>query len=221
MQLAFLHIPKTGGRTMAEFCRYHYRPDQCQAIHEKDFDNPQIEDALFVHAHFPYETAPPHESRLTFTILREPAARIASYYQMALRSKPEDWPQYEQFWPDGKPLSILDFARDEILKSKQVKNAMVRQLVNHELMLSDRPVNANDLQIAKQHLSTLMVGFTEDYDSFLERLCERMGWDIPSRYPRWNESMPYQVDTNILEELRAMNQWDCRLYEWAKKNLNG
>lgn len=217
-QLAFLHIPKTGGRTMIELCRYFYRPDQCKAL--INFQNPdEVKGAKFVHSHFPYDSLPPTQERLTFTILREPGRRIASYYQMCLRSRPEHWPLYDVFWQHEQPMSILDFATNKIGMTSQVRNAMVRQLHSYELLTSERDVTEADVQIAIQHLSTLVVGFQRHYDAFVDRLCDVMSWDKPD-YQDNNRSIPYQTDETILDEIRGLNRYDVMLYQWARENLD-
>jgi hypothetical protein len=216
-QLAFLHIPKTGGRTMIELCRYFFRPDQCDVV--ETLSRPYQNDAArFVHSHFPYDCLPPTDTRLTFTLLREPGARIASYYQMCLKSRPEHWNAYGTFWQGGKPMHILDFASNKIGMTDQVDNAMVRQLHSYKALVSPKPVTEAMTQTAIQNLQTLMVGFQDDYDSFVDRLCDVMTWQKP-RYTSNNQSYPYTVDENILKEIRGINKWDCMLYKWAKRNL--
>jgi len=216
-QLAFLHIPKTGGRTMIELCRYFYRPDQCGTIIGKTSED-TIKGYQFIHSHFAYDILPPTKARLVFTILREPGRRIASYYQMCLKSRPEDWSLYSLFWRGNKPMPILDFAMNKINMTAQVDNAMVRQLHSYALLTSLNKVNEGHVEVAIRNLSNLMVGFQDNYDAFVDRLCAEMGWQKPD-YPSNNRSMPYTISESILEEIRAINRYDVMLYEWAKDNL--
>lgn len=216
-QLAFLHIPKTGGRTMIKFCRQFYQPGEYTALN--NIRNGQVNGAKFIHSHFPYDTLPPTDERLVFTLLREPGMRIASYYQMCLRSGPENWPEFGRFWRGGRAMPLRDFAANHIQMHSQVENAMVRQLAGYDVLTSLRPVMPADLARAKANLATLMVGFTEQFDAFVTRLCTRMGWVKPGHYKSVNVSMPYHVDAADLDAIREMNRYDVALYEWAKENL--
>lgn len=95
---------------------------------------------------------------------------------------------------------------------------MVRQLARPDLFQTKARVTEGDVEKAIQNLQKLMVGFTEDYDNFVDRLFQRMGWAKPEDYPAHNQSMPYTIDTGVLEELRAINRYDCMLYEWAREH---
>ena len=218
MKLAFLHIPKTGGRTIINLCKQFYDEQECATVH--NLRQPYEMTTKFAAGHFPYDILPPHHMRRVFTILRDPAQRVASHYQMALSYNSEQWEQYNLFWKHDVPMDILEFANDDILKSGMVKNAMVRQLVGRDLFLQDTPVQSHHVEIAIQNLQSLLVGFIDNYDSFVERLCKVMGWNKPTDYPILNQSKPYHVSNNILEEIRAINQWDIMLYDWAKENLS-
>ena len=203
---------------MIELCRYFYPPHHCgYMVGMQDIQT--IEDKKFIHSHFAYDRLPPTKDRLVFTILREPGKRIASYYQMCLRSRPEDWPHYNLFWNGDSPMDILDFANNKIQMTAQVDNAMVRQLHSYALLTSHNEVHEGHVETAIQNLSNLMVGFQCDYDAFVDRLCKIMGWTKP-QYQDNNRSFPYETPKNVLEEIRAINRYDVMLYEWAKDNLN-
>jgi len=217
-QLAFLHIPKTGGRTIINLCKQFYKEQDCATV--QDLRQPYQMKVAFAEGHFPYDILQPNYNRLIFTLLRDPAKRVLSYYQMTLRYSPERWVQYPLFWKDETPMPILDFANDKILHSGMIRNGMVRQLVGRELFLQKKAVEPHHVEIAIKNLQSLMVGFVSDYDKFVKSLCHVMGWQKPSVYPLLNQSQPYQTEKHILDDLREINQYDVMLYQWAKENLS-
>ena len=212
MRLVYMHIPKTGGRTLRTLLEYFYTHEEVHIV--DDLHKPDIPaSACLIMAHLPYGLVPVNGHTLHLTILRHPARRIASYYQMCKRNRP-GWALYERFWNGGEAIPMVAFARGDLGLRDQIDNAMVRQLAGWDVLIANRPVHEGDYLRAQANLDTCLFGLTERYDEFVMQLGERMGWSIPD-YPRQNVAIPYTISVAELAELNAINDWDLRLYDWA------
>ena len=196
-------------RTLLEHFYCHEEVHIIGDLHKPDIPN----SARLIMAHLPYGLVPVNDAILHLTLLRHPARRIASYYQMCKRNRP-GWALYDRFWDGGKAISLVAFARGDLGLRDQIDNAMVRQLAGWDVLTNNRPVHEGDYLRAQANLATCLFGLTERYQEFVTMLSERMGWSIPD-YPRQNAAIPYVVSEADLSEVGAINQWDMHLYDWA------
>jgi hypothetical protein len=195
---------KTGGKTLAGLLSQFYRKEDFYG--HSSFTGAITSNAPFVWGHVCYDDLPTDSGRLAITLLRQPARRVVSTYQMALRNSTSGL--LPEFWVNGKPMTLLDFARVE-----KMDYLMTRQLCGWDGFRVGQ-VSEGELDTAIEHLSTMIFGFTESLYEFAKKLCAHFSWDVPMYHNR-NVAPPYTTDTVMLAEIERINWADMHLYEWA------
>lgn len=213
-RLYFLHIPKTGGTSLHTLLENQidlkdlYPPRRFQAINEPIKHQ-------FVSGHVPYwffeKLDKDFESAFKITILRHPIERCLSALRYRRRNiaKFHDWDllslhNHERQHPRSPPdLNLTPNAMCHFLAS-------VPDLEGREL-----------LENAKQTLHSFdCVLFLENFEKGLEDLCQRTGIYLEKQAtPHLNATTPEEVDKEFIELLKAHNDLDLELYEYAKTHL--
>ncbi len=116
-RIAFLHIPKTAGQTIASEVRRVLGPDACSPVltHTQAGPDAQMPPGYrFYGGHLDWvdlETLP--EPRFSFTVLRDPRERIASFYFFLLREAQALAPEELEKPENAGKRRILSCAPDE------------------------------------------------------------------------------------------------------------
>ena len=227
--LIFLHIPKTAGTTLHHILERCYPKDQIFT-----FKDPIDQDAI---EHFkqlaedrrePYRLVKGHLSfgfhrhlpgpSTYFTFLREPIARVLSFYYYA-RSHPDHY-LYSLLRRGDVDLKTL--LRQRTPTTLEFFNLETSMIAGDEWQNPDRSADRIALERAKQNLRThfQFVGLTEEFDASLQRLSAIFGWKAGS-YSKKNVTRrkpPIEtVDTETRELLREANAFDIELYQFARE----
>ncbi|MFG0283442.1 MAG: sulfotransferase family 2 domain-containing protein [Phycisphaerales bacterium JB039] len=227
--LIFVHIPKTGGRTLEDILRRVYLPTGAKHFefeggrecHDRFIRIPlhlrDEFDLLDGHCHYGLHRRLSRPATY-LTVLREPVDRVLSLYYYIHQCGGLHY-MYEQVVKGG--VTLHEYV--EMLLSVEVDNGQVRAL-NPE-MLWDVPngqVRRPMLEDAKRNLEHgfASFGLTERFDESLILFQRALGWrDMDLRYRRQNVTAsrpkPAEVERRTLDLIREINQYDIELYEFA------
>lgn len=185
-RIAFLHIPKTAGSSFNSiFSRI------TRKIHTTHSTNNPIgiHEANLVTGHFGYSDLASLDATHTFTILRDPIARIISLYRYG-RSKVFGWPADD-------PVCHLDF--EQWVSSREPKilafidNCYVRLMTDDlEEPFENRAAESLPLAIERYSQFTC-VGDQSNLQSFLKKMSAALGIPCPPKFPRSNDSSANQL----------------------------
>lgn len=161
--------------------------------------------------HFPLATVDvlPGSFR-TFTLLREPVARILSFIRHQRRDD-----------PSKRSLSDMEIYKGPVHHDALLRNHMVKMLALPKEAVAEGGILApvdmvnEDLERAKQALTEVdVVGMQSEFAAFTAALDEAFGWDLGSPMTR-NQTEPASHDPAFLEQVRAENHLDVELYHFA------
>ena len=223
--LIFLHVPKTGGRTLRATLRFKY-PSETLIFYAmdkplEDFERIPVEErrrARVVTGHFPYGIHRHIPQRCEYvTMLREPISRMVSRWHATEKriGRPGHW----SF--DERGRSTMGF--DEWLEAAGATVANVQTR-----MIAGRPrghvVDRDDLEQAKDNLDRfLVVGLTERYDESFILMRRGLGWKLPLYATRnVRKAAPAsgaELPADAIERMRTVNALDLELYAHAQDLL--
>ncbi|WP_018933573.1 sulfotransferase family 2 domain-containing protein [Gracilibacillus lacisalsi] len=199
----FLHIPKTGGKTLWDL--FERQQDTIHVWHNRYFKD--------------Y----PKPVRF-FTFLRDPADRVISTYYY-IRSYERD-PLYQQV--NDMPLQdFVEYMQNEKIENQPYNKSDIRNIRYRTVNLATRYLSggdSNDLERAKHHITKHfeLVGFTDMYLESLFFMHQIYGWDIASINRKNKTNSRPEMDTiapNIIQSIEQVNHHDKKLYEWAKQHF--
>ena len=232
--IVFLHMPKTGGKTISAALRYKYPSETLfldstfeplEKIEQVPWEKRRSARVVTGHLHYGVHEHIPQPCEY-ITVLREPIARVLSLYQFIL-GNPKHW------FHDDLVRSEMDL--EEFVRTAGdpgVDNEQTRLLSGRgsgELLgrgSDGRPrhrepteLDATDLELAKRNLERcLVVGVTESFDESFILIRRALGWKLPmyethniSRGPR---NRPASGET--IELIRERNRLDLALYDHAR-----
>jgi hypothetical protein len=245
--LYFLHIPKTGGKSLSRVLRRAY--PMSRSLIETVLDNlPQHIVSLrsydYIDGHLAW--LPDHmlqPGTLRCTVLRDPVARTLSELFMIQRGLSYRYVAATPTDPVRDALRAGDFFR--VLQSEHYRmqstnvqcRFLARDVVSTSVRRNDQfikgtpPVDESDFIAAKQHLKTIdFVGITEHLDDFAHMVGASIGLDV-KKVPRDNSaSHPSGAPTSIslfdaseqqemLHIIEDMNRYDIELYRMAQERF--
>lgn len=154
-----------------------------------------------------FETPP-----TTFTVLRDPVARILSVLNQKKKHRPE----------------LAGASLEEIYDNRKYFEG---QILNHQAKIfavpddSDLlsgfdpfPVGPADLDRAKQNLGKVdVIGLQSDMPAFLAELERRFGWKTLTADVRENVSGNAEVSQSLLDRIAADNAADLEFYRFAQE----
>lgn len=224
----FVHLQKTGGISLLWRLRRVF-PDPAIYPDASDgdmwADQPQMSvDRLLqrwsvrrrraqirlIAGHFPLATtALLGEEFTSFTILREPVARTASFLR-----------HYRANHPQWQSRSLTDLFDDPFVNRNILRNHMTKMLglAPDEMtagVLTLPDLGEHHLAAACRNLEDMgLVGLTEQMEDFAAGLERRFGWDLGDPI-RSNESAAQALDPGLADRIVAENDLDVRLYQFA------
>jgi hypothetical protein len=227
--LIFLHIPKTGGTTLRHILERCYRRDQICTFKDPGFLSqieyfkrlpPEKRKAYrLIEGHLSlgfHRYLPGHWSYIT--LLREPIARILSFYYYA-RSHAEHY-LYSTLRDDLVDLRSL--LKQRTAHTHEFFNLQTSMIAGDEWDDPERPADRAALERAKQNLRSYfrVVGLTEEFDATLRLLSQTFGWKV-GFYRKRNVTRrkPHveMLDPEVSKLLRAANALDIELYQFARE----
>jgi hypothetical protein len=224
--LVFVHIPKTAGTTLRGVILWKYRHQEDHVI-QLYGDRPSEElqrmpaqvrnRARMVIGHFSYGIHKYFSQECTYlTILRDPVERVLASFRWMIRR-----PGHPYYDPRKRDLGLEAFVSNPEQKGS-VENGQTRLIAG---------VESEDVDVSEKHLHTatrnlehfVLAGLTERFDESLLLLHRNLGWRNPfyvtrNTSPDWTRRIP--VSAGTIEMIRASNQLDYDLYEFASGMLN-
>ena len=238
-KLFFMHIAKTAGSSLNAFIAEHYPPSRVH-IHLENSDFRSAEDFSsgydFLSGHVRAVEARRRLDLTDFfrvTLLRDPVSHLASHLcwvrhvadnpnSAFFHRHPEPIKQIALKLHEvdlAKPESIEDFLSQESLA---ITNLFHDCQTRYFLRPGDhgKKLDETHLAIAMKNLGWFhLVGTTERFSEFTERLCEQFGWDLPLEGERKNVNQNrYGLDLNDPDTrsvLAHYTQTDQQLYDAA------
>lgn len=224
--LVFLHIPKTGGTTLAAVINRRFDGAQTYSIKGADIDGgvarlralpPEQAAAIRLlkgHQSFGLHQCLAPGARYV-AMLRHPVGRVASHYNYLLSNPGHAmYPRLKQSGCD-----LAQYAGSRMFPD--LDNGQTRLLAG---VWDDRPLGETDLQRAianiEQHFA--WVGLMERFDESLVQLGLNLGW-LDVRYRKRNVSERASaslVDDRARAAILAANELDLQLYDYVRERFD-
>lgn len=217
----FMHIPKTGGTTLANILEKQYPQGQVLRV---PFGNlhtlkQQLKGSkpAAVHGHHPFGLHELYQGSFHYiTMLRDPVDRIISNYYYAAENPGN---------PMHRKLNQLSF--EEFIMSKDEKLQYRISNMQTSFAAGKRTpaiANVDDLELAMENLQRhfSVIGITDMFTESIEVMKKVLGWQDVSFQPKnRTKKRPAieEIKPEILESIQEKNQLDYKLYNWAKNYL--
>lgn len=223
----FLHIPKTAGTTLLSILDRQYAPEaiysfdgdaHASVARFKALDSAGRAKIRLLRGHMAYglhEYLP--DPALYFTVLRDPVARVISYYNYILRTPPHYL--YEEV--TSKKLSLHALLESGL--PLMMNDGQVRLISGVWGDPAFGEVTPAMLQTAENNLahSFIVAGFTEQFDRTLCLLKEKLNWQRDITYQRLNVSRQAEKEALLPAEtialIKRVNRHDSALYTFAEE----
>ena len=228
--MIFLHIPKTAGTTLLDILDRQYPPEIVHSFgadaHEstaqfKSLDKESRKKIRLLRGHMAYGLHEYLPSPVVyFTLLRDPVARVISYYNF-IRRTPEHY-LYDE-------VMNKDFSLHDLLASGlplMMNDAQVRLISGVWGEPDFGEVSLAMLETAKKNLvdSFIVVGLTEQFDKTLFLLKEKLNWQHAITYQRLNVTRQGVTKNRLpgetVELIKRVNRQDIALYDYAQELFN-
>jgi hypothetical protein len=223
----FNHIPKTAGMSFHQFIKDNLPNNSVLDFYTLDNRDRLVEyanQAQSRHAaivgHLPFSffvNLPLPAKAMHITVLREPIARLISYYYYIRTSEPH----YLHDWVVNEDVPLHTFFESK--PTMEIDNLHLRFLCSTDC--SNVPIGGctrEMLEEAKDNLKNkfAVVGLQEYFPQSLELTAKTMGWSKITnpeinRAPERAKSA--ESDAKTLKLIRSMNELDIELYEFAKE----
>jgi hypothetical protein len=218
--IIFLHLPKTGGVTLRRTLKWKYAPDllnfetltkPAESLGEVPLSERRNARVLLGHLHYGVHDYIPQRCEY-ITLLREPIARVVSYYYYILEH-PKHW-RYAELVRPGT--SLDEFVRTS--PERGVENDQTRMLSGRGAgELDAGSLGRKALDEAKRNLEGfLVVGLTERFDESFVLIRRALGWRFPLYATANVATRAKPASETALEAIRERNQLDLELYEFAR-----
>jgi hypothetical protein len=228
--LFFVHVMKTGGTTFRRRLVHEFGPEA--VFPYSQLDPPELQpnyqlDRLTslpperlarikaFSGHFPYfATKLVPRPSLVVTLLRDPVDRTISYLKQHHRDR--------GLGPERSLESIYDI---DMHRQMHMLNYQVRVFASTaeegvRSVMHPLDIDQHRMELAKEHLEQVdIVGITEQYDEFLSRVVQRLGWDAGVQISSQRVSEPVAVPDSLRRRIAAENEADLEFYAYARELL--
>lgn len=221
----FLHIHKTGGRTLEKIIEKQYKSSETLSTDNlkwreakedlRQLDSSYLEQIKLLKGHMYFGLHEELSQPFTYiTMLRNPIERVLSLY-FFIRDEPKN-PQHKTLIENN--MNLEKFLESGIAKTAE--NGQTRVLSG--IQAEDKPCSQEMLDLAKENLSKYftVVGLTERFDDTLILLKQAFGYRIPV-YKTINKNkkrLPRRaISDQEIQKIRDLNRFDIELYEYAEK----
>ncbi|MGK7939754.1 MAG: sulfotransferase family 2 domain-containing protein [Crocosphaera sp.] len=221
----FLHIHKTGGRTLEKILEKQYKTSEIVSTDNLKWrqakedlrkqSSETLNKAKLIEGHMYFGLHDLLTQPFTYvTMLRNPIDRVLSLY-CYIRDEPKN-PQHKTLIDNN--MNLEQFLDSGIAKT--VENGQTRVLSG--IQAEDKPCSQEMLALAKENLSKYftVIGLTERFDETLILLKQTFGYRLPI-YKTINKNkkrLPRKAISNQeLQKIRDLNKFDIELYEYAEK----
>jgi len=218
--IIFLHLPKTGGVTLRRALKWKYAPEMlnletltkpAESLADVPLSERRNARVLTGHLHYGVHEYIPQRCEY-ITLLREPIARVVSYYYYIL-GHPKHW-RHAEIVRSG--MSLDEFARTS--PERGVENDQTRMLSGRGAgELDAGRLGRKALDEAKRNLERfLVVGVTERFDESFILIRRALGWKFPLYVTANVATRAKPASVTAVQSIRERNQLDLELYEFAR-----
>jgi len=226
--LIFLHIPKTGGKTIQHLLASRYNKHSWAELHndlaEPDLNNVLLRDLTAMPAayrnrykylcgHLKFGVHRLLSNHFDYIALfRNPVDREISWFYFLL-ANPNDVNYH-------RAASCKDFS-EFVFKQIGVQNGMLKQLLTAEQFNCTQDWRER-LEIAKENLRNrfLVIGDIKKFDECLILLKKALGWKIQPVYLKKNVTQKRpkvdEIDPSVRDKIGDNNRWDMELFGYVK-----
>jgi hypothetical protein len=229
--LFFVHVMKTGGSTFRQRMRRELGREA--VFPYAPLDPPEAEPNLLVSylagldperlarirgfaGHLPFFATElvPRPAHIV-TILRNPVERTISFLKQHHRDR--------GLGPERSLESIYDL---EWHRTLHMLNYQVRVFASTadegiESVLHPLDIDERRMKIAEEHLGRVdVLGVTEEFDRFVAKAVERLGWNADLVVPNRRVSDHIEVPTSLRRKIAADNEADLAFYEHARQLIS-
>jgi len=223
----FIHVMKTAGTSFLEVVRSQYEPDEVYPHPDSEPDQfhayqvverlvdlpPERKERLRAYSgHFPFfaiEAA--GIDAVVATVLRDPVDRTLSYLKQCSRRGLYEGKTLEEIYEDPwqRAMAIDDYQT----KVFSMRASDGLDSVMHHLAIDDDRYDA-----AVRNLETVdVLGVTEDFRGFVDRVVQRMGWTAVPALPELRVSSDeFEVPDGLRERIAEDNAYDVALHAHAR-----
>ncbi len=197
-KIYFLHIPKTGGVTVASLLEDQYSVKETDALLR----------AYGTH-YYCYDIKNALNEYKFITFLRHPIARVLSDHRYLKKNFPGSSYNLQVHFlpPEGDPIDTASNIACKVLSKLDPNDSKI-------------PIERH-LESAKKTLTedVFFLGITEKMNESIEMLFGLMGWELPEEIPLHNSTDSANVvySQEVLNGIAERNWADIELYEYALK----
>ena len=222
--VVFVHLPRTGGTTVAKVLDRKYRSrvlhletlwKPLASVGDLPFDERAAARVVTGHVHYGVHEYIPREC-VYVTMLREPVARIASMYRF-IRGNPKHWLHDELVRSEMGLEEFAETAADPGVDNHQTR--LIAGIGSGEFGQPQSELGADALETAKRNLRAFeVVGLTERFDESFILLRRALGWRLPM-YMSVNAARTEgeRLDGRALATIRERNRLDLELYDFGRE----
>ncbi|MBI4114843.1 MAG: sulfotransferase family 2 domain-containing protein [Candidatus Niyogibacteria bacterium] len=231
--IIFVHIVKGGGVTLQHIISRHFPQSRSlrTAVSQEDstlirfekLTQKEKDSIQFLYGHVPFGLHRYFSYPCRYiTMLREPVARVISFYYYAQEKKSSPY-KADQL---AKGITLKDFIESDIA---MVANFQTRMIAGEYTAgyAAARPLGEDALETAKKHIDDDIIfpGIMEQFDESLILMKKKLGLSC-IYYARANEnknpkyrSEKENIPAHIIEIIKKNNAFDIALYDYAKSRF--
>lgn len=232
----FLHIPKCGGSTLRTVAERQYKSRDTLDLYDTFYleqrkaeqqvrqhlakGGPGRRVLIAGHMGFGLHRSLDSDEYLYFTLLRQPAKRVASLYR-------DQATQPRALLHEAITRGELDF-RGFLFDSEwlDLDNGMTRRLADPKIA-AERPFGSADVILYQSALKNLMnpkliCGVVSSFDLSLLLLGDRLGWTKSIHYYKERRTSPAllpEIPHDLRCRVEELSEWDSKLYQQACAKL--
>lgn len=237
--VVFVHIPKTGGTTLAHIFRqvyksnnlvYHGYNKQRNKIEAKNFkilSQDQRSSYQLIRGHGVYELHEFFVNPYYVSLVRNPIERVISLYYFIMNSK---FINENNTDPDTRKCIDEKLTLEECIEKKLIPGMINGQTQSFlKSKNSPYPSTFNELEEAKKNIETdfQVLGTMEKFDHFVTLLAKQLEWNHIPTYQPQNRGQNSNSRRKIIEEIpqktlkliESHNHLDIDLYQYVAKRF--